>query len=530
MKKIFLFLLITLSISAFSQAPSYKGRTSHWYFGIECGLDFTNMVERTSTATTGSRKLWVPASEYGPVYTLEGCFSISDIVGNFLMASDGTYVYDRVTTKWNNTPLTNTARNMQNGFGLMGNPSATNSGILVPMPDSPDKYYIFTTAVAGVLTTGYRWNVVDMAGNGSLGAVTTKNQQLSMTNATGTLGYGIANAYENIGAVGHTNGIDYWLIARVRAYFLVWKITSSGISAPVFYAAGEDLGYPGDAANNCIGTIRISPSGTRLVHCGFNGGRITIANFNPTTGAISAVKRITPNFSRAYGAEFSPDETKLYLTCIQSSTPAQNGLYVWDVTNWNSIPTTQTISLLLRYANTGNVQLGPDNRIYAIGTANHAGQNRTSLFVIPNPNAGWVGATTMADFPNYWPGKSILSPTADRYTHLGLPTFITTYFTPGDLEFKVPLCTGNSNLFKMDVIGDIGKMVWDFGDGTPAQTDNSASHNGVYHTYQTAGTYTITIDFYSNSTGMVVRRVTSTVRIMDCVIQTNHTIRTIFKP
>ena len=69
-----------------------------------------------------------------PINSGEGSSSISDSNGQLLFYTDGVTVWDK-----NNAV-------MQNGTGLMGNGSSTQSALIVPC--TCDKYFIFTTDAA----------------------------------------------------------------------------------------------------------------------------------------------------------------------------------------------------------------------------------------------------------------------------------------------------------------------------------------------------------------------------------------------
>lgn len=98
---------------------------SYWYFGQNAGLQF-NAGNGTVTAITD-----------GQLNTLEGCTSISDTNGNLLFYSDGRTVWNA-----NHVPMTNASEALSTG--LKGDNSSTSSGLIVPKPQDPDSYYIFT--------------------------------------------------------------------------------------------------------------------------------------------------------------------------------------------------------------------------------------------------------------------------------------------------------------------------------------------------------------------------------------------------
>ena len=95
-----------------------QGEANIWYFGSNAGIDFNSGVPVS-----------LPASQMS---TWEGCASIADGAGNLRFYTDGNSVWTHNHTV------------MNNGTGLMGSFSSTQSAIIVPRPNNPDIYYIFT--------------------------------------------------------------------------------------------------------------------------------------------------------------------------------------------------------------------------------------------------------------------------------------------------------------------------------------------------------------------------------------------------
>src|SRR5690349_5294703 len=113
MKKFMLLLLLFTGGRIYSQ--SYA---NWWYFGQNAGVTFQ----------TGSPV----AVSGGQINTIEGTAAISDAAGNRLFYTEGVTVWNR-----NHIP-------MPNGTGLMGDPSSTQSAVIVQKPGSTTIYYIFT--------------------------------------------------------------------------------------------------------------------------------------------------------------------------------------------------------------------------------------------------------------------------------------------------------------------------------------------------------------------------------------------------
>ena len=107
----FNFLIIFLFITNFLFS---QGEANIWYFGHQAGLDFNS---GSPVALTNSKMV-----------TDEGSASISDASGKLLFYTDGTAV-------WNSLHDT-----MQNGFDLYGDPSSTQSAVIIQKPGSSTIY------------------------------------------------------------------------------------------------------------------------------------------------------------------------------------------------------------------------------------------------------------------------------------------------------------------------------------------------------------------------------------------------------
>src|SRR4030095_16264209 len=130
MKKIWLYTLcILLASSGFGQIK----RASQWLFGWKAGIDFSSGNPISST--------------FSQMASIEGSSSIADTSGSLLFYSNGESVWNKLQQP------------MSNGSGLMGDQSAAQSSLIVPLPESDSIYYLFTTAaLAGY---GARYNIID---------------------------------------------------------------------------------------------------------------------------------------------------------------------------------------------------------------------------------------------------------------------------------------------------------------------------------------------------------------------------------
>ena len=219
MKKSVIFLLVLIPFFAFSQKEA-----ANWYFGDFSGLDFN----------TGSPVVLTD----GQISTFEGCATISDYQGNLLFYTDGNTVWD------------NSHNIMSNGTGLLGDSSSSQSAIIVPRPNNPDEYYIFTVDANpnGTDTgNGINYSIVDMSLNGGLGDVTIKNSNI------------LNWAFEKITAIKHDNNNSFWVITFRRDEFYAWHITASGVDPPII----TNIGISNTSASR--GYLKTSVDGSLIV-------------------------------------------------------------------------------------------------------------------------------------------------------------------------------------------------------------------------------------------------------------------------
>src|SRR5690606_357288 len=121
-------------------------RANIWHFGQGAGLDFNPWNDNP------------PVPIDGPVNSPEGVATISDRNGQVIFSTDGLHIYNKDGTDITPDP---------NPPGLGGEPGATQSVLIMPVPGDETLYYIFTTqAVYG--TTGtyeLRYSLYDVRAN-----------------------------------------------------------------------------------------------------------------------------------------------------------------------------------------------------------------------------------------------------------------------------------------------------------------------------------------------------------------------------
>lgn len=491
LKKIFTFFILFFAGILLAQL-----QTANWYFGQYMGLKFQNNEA-------------IPI-EGGQLYTGEGCATISDQQGNLLFYTDGSVVFNR------NHQI------MQNGVGLKGNSSSTQSAIVIPFPQHADKYVIVTVSAddsatpAYTLNEGLNYYYVDMTMDNGNGAVIfpPDNNLLPLCS-------------EKITAVMHKNGKDYWVITHFQDRFYAYLVTEQGVSHdPIQSVIGPSIDertYP----VNSRGYLKLSPNGKFLAvahlsnlnyddipfdHLPYqdqmiptngpyaNGypGVLALYNFDKRTGIVSHEIVIETSGS-PYGVEFSPDSQLLYAN-VDFHTINENNQTFWErgeliqykvstlatevINSRNVIHTFQEMdtpsSLFIAR---GALQMGLNGRIYY--TRDY--KSYLSHIIYPNRYGNPVFEEVGVSFPYY---------TYSVNTRYGLPPFISSAFvnqihTNGLTAGKT--CLGNEVEFSLvlDEELTILSYQWNFGDGSTS-TDRNPTHQ-----FTTAGTFSVSVTLTS---------------------------------
>ena len=428
MKKVLQLYFLVISCYAYTQ-----GEASNWTFGDGAGLSF-NLANGTLTPVSSA------------ISTNEGCSTISDASGELLFYTDGRTVWDR-----DNQIMPNA--NYNAGNGLLGDPSSTSSGLIVPNPANTDQYYIFTVdephhnnawafpnqgpadqngnpiptyeetfgnfqTVPGDddgFNNGFNYSLVDLSLNNGFGDVVDTEKNVPLVtfdeNIPEQLLYKSA---EKITAVQGEDCNSFWVITHFVDSFYAFKIDENGVNNTPTVSTLSPTIITDGYRRNAIGYIKSSPNGEKLAIChsqnfnlpsntnsSQNTGSFWLYDFDNATGVISNGQALLENVS-AYGTDFSSDSNKLYVT-------SNSSVIQFDLQDNNAQTTVFQGSGFL-----GAIQLGPNNKIYICNT-----NSQSTLDVIENPQEAGLACNYNAS------GQSLGGNTAN----LGLPPFITSFFT-----------------------------------------------------------------------------------------------------
>lgn len=461
MKKILLFVLIIVPTIIFAQ-----GEASNWYFGNSAGIRF----DPVTFATT-------PLNDASPQFqTSEGCATISDVNGNLLLyvgsRSNQNNQQGNILTIWNRNHQI-----MPNGTDILGSSTSTQAAIVIPQPENPNRYYVFT--VDGLFPgennpadlSGFNYSVVDMSLDGGLGDVVPAEKNLPI----------LPRSSEKVTAV-RGDGNFFWVLTHYIDTFYAYRVDSTGFSlaSEVTSQVGPVLSEAGYRSNS-QGYLKVSPDGTKIAMANYsddddtsNGpGNIFIFSFDPATGQVGsggAVEEIYTGDS-PYGVEFSAESRKLYATILLSG--SQSTLLQYNVENpIGSIAATQTLINGPNSNSPGALQLAIDGRIYRVINGSN------SLHYIENPELDGAAA-----------GYNTAGVPIGGSAVFGLPPFITSFFS-ASINFQ-GTCLGSPTDFSVNTSSTIDNILWDFGDGTTSTLETPS------HSYTAAGTYTVTAQITS---------------------------------
>ncbi len=403
-------------------------RFNIWHFGNTAGIDFN---EQPPVALDNSA-----------MNAPEGCAIVCDRNGDVIFYTDGDKVYDKTDTEID--------------AGIGGDPLASQSSIIVPVPGDETLYYIFTTqAINGTAPYEVRYSLFDLKLNSGNGALAEKNVLL------------FSKSTERVTSNGR------WVIVHEYGnnIFRSYPITALGIGQPTYSETGSDHAFK--TQQNGEGYMKIGPRNNVAVALSTPGtsNLIELFTLNDSTGVLDNFRSIDlnePN-GQVYGIEFSPAGNKVFATVKGSPTPSQVFEYFLD-----SLERPFFKQRIQQAAELGAIQLGPDGQIYV--AINGSGVLGT---IQANEDTTQLSTYTPAGF-------NLLGGTNSR---LGLPNFVqiqsNAFGGPG-FDFT-GICFGDSTRFAGTATDAIDNFQWSFGDGA------SSTEASPVHFYNAPGLYTVSM-------------------------------------
>lgn len=399
-------------------------RSNIWYFGNKAGIDFNKQPPKALSNSLMN----APA----------GCAIVCDRNGQTIFYTDGDQVWDKTNTS------------IASGIG--GDPSSSQSSLIISVPGDETLYYIFTTqAINGVSGNELRYSLFDLKLNSGKGGIVQKNILM------------FAKSTERITANGN------WLVAHEygNTTFRVYKITAQGIGDPVYSAIGSDHSF--QFAANGEGYMKLGPKNNLAVALSTPGTTnvVELFHLNDSTGRLTYYRKIDLKHpaGQVYGIEFSPGGNKLFASVMGAATA---DIFEYSI---DSIGKPHFKKDNVEPAVIGALQLAPDNQIYfAIKGSTNLGtftadEDTTKITVGINLNGFALAAGTNSNIglPNF---------RQQQGSGFGGPGFTYT-----------GICLGDTTKFVGTPTDPIDKFQWFFGDGA------SSTKSSPNHLYAAAGTY-----------------------------------------
>lgn len=403
-------------------------RYNIWHFGNTAGIDFNEQPP-------------VPLDN-SAMDAPEGCAIVCDRNGDVIFYTDGDKVYDKT--------------DIEIDTGIGGDPAASQSSIIVPVPGDETLYYIFTTqAINGTAPYEVRYSLFDLKLNSGNGALVEKNVLL------------FAKSTERVTSDGR------WLIVHEYGnnIFRAYPIAQDGIGSPVYSETGSVHEFK--TSQNGEGYMKLGPRNNLAVALSTPGtsNLVELFTFDDSTGVVDNYRKIDLEepAGQVYGIEFSPGGNKLFATVKGSPSPSALFEYFLD-----SLEQPYFKQRINQTSEMGAIQLGPDGQIYvAINGSNSLGT------IAANEDT-----TALSTFT---PGGFALA--AGTNSRLGLPNFVqiqaNAFGGPG-FDF-VGTCFGDSTRFAGTATDAIDQFQWFFGDG------GSSNEPSPVHLYTAPGLYTVSM-------------------------------------
>lgn len=403
-------LLLTLLLCCAFITNAQK-QFNNWYFGFYNALSFNS----------GSPVV-LPNSV---MFANEGSASISDTAGNLLFYTNG-------ITVWGSNHIM-----LPNGNFLASDAYATQAALFLPLPGSSTIYYLFTIHTWELSSPHLRYSIIDRSLNNGFGAVTaSKNVLLN------------DNAREQLTAVPHANGTDFWIVTHqgFNNNFCAYKLSAAGFDTMVVSSIG--MGYYGD---NRFGQLRFSHDCSKLVATlgaadpNEPHDVVQLFDFNTSTGEVSNPVTLATNvdITGAYAAEFSPDNSKLYVTSYNTPKIDQFDMHAANIAASRTNIATPT-------GNKCALQLGPDGKIYVGMT------NTQYLGVINNPDSLGLNCDFQPD---------VIDLGVNKFVKLGLPNnynlvCCSALPQPEAIAGSATVCEGDTVIYIIPPVGDAESYTW----------------------------------------------------------------------
>lgn len=245
---------------------------------------------------------------------------------------------------------------MPNSTGLNANSSSAEINI-IPFPGDPDRYYVVYN---DQLCSALYYCIVDLTLNGGLGEVVNPNTVLSTAD--------FSEGFETVRIPCTDN---YYLVAyECDVGFWSFLVDDTGINTPGTFLQS----VPAPLVGSYDGRTELDYHNGRLgLTYGNAENTVYLGTYNPELNTLTGSNIPVPSTIGAgsmwpvgmMGVDFSPDGTKAYVANWLDSGPDDIFCYDFNTSSWINQWNSLTI-LGGGYSSCGQIELGPDNRLYII--------------------------------------------------------------------------------------------------------------------------------------------------------------------
>lgn len=469
MRKLLIVKLLVILLMGSLSGVRAQHEADTWYFGDRTGFSFR----------AGGPA--IPLLD-GQLSTGAACAAISTAqTGQLLFYSNAERVWNRKHQL------------MPGGQGLRGSNAVTQGALIVPVPGDANSYYLFT------LLQYLRTSPIGNLGANCELAYSRVNMQLA--GGDGDVEPASKNTYlasgltQKLTAVRHTNGRDYWVLVHLWGSrdFLIYPVTAQGIGVPRRQAIGPT--HPAILADTLLvkgtdGQLQASPDGRRVA-CAVTDGLqpFSMFDFDASRGVLSNYVKLG-TLRDAYGASFSPDNTKLYVQNFSRVAQGQgfNIISQYDMMAGDTAAIASSGTSIIVNNPTTNIsassgggfytlQNGPDGRMYGASwyrgpDASPTDTGLQTFYVINRPNAlgfacevrhqryEFEGRTAGPAMPNflqhYFNGLEPTPPTTCD------PASIQLFPNPATTTLQVQLAGGCEQSYSLRLFNAVGQQVFSF--------------------------------------------------------------------
>ena len=392
--------------------------------------------------------------------------NFSDESGNLFAYSNGCVIYNRLGYLMENGDNLNPGFIQQGTWCEQGYPGGNQSHFFLQDPGNSKILWLFHLSYSESINYPYatflRVSKIDISLNNDLGKVIEKNTKIVIDSFL---------TFGEVSACKHFNNEDWWILsptARSDTLYRTFLLTKAGLIGPFEQRIGKQL----DQVYSGGGAFKFNPQGTKLARYGDGGQGVFLYDFDRQSGLLSNFMQLdTPKYVSLGGAEFSPSGRYLYVSTrrelFQYDMDAPDiGKSVIRIDSLDGFKTWTTVTF-------GNMQLGPDCRIYVVPTTGveyfgviHKPENRGMAcdFRPHSLKLPYYNQLTRIYYPNY---RMEVAPVCDSTISFTTGSFdfkpylntISIYPNPTSDELNISLLGSLYQTSKLDLINSFGYTV-----------------------------------------------------------------------